>query len=651
MKSFLLFFTLSFIFSITTTAQETARRDVDLIATSEAAAHAKLLNRDMSSLTLASGNYTVNYYKCNWTIDPAVYYISGKVTVYFTITSGTSQLVFDLSSAMHVDSIYMRKTRLSYSQSSNQTLTVQLPKSYKKGKIDSVAIYYQGAPIGSGFGSFIQSYHNGTPVIWTLSEPYGARDWWPCRNGLDDKADSIDIYVKHPSAYKTSSNGVLVSAIKKGSTTTTHYKSRYPIASYLVAFAVTNYSVFTDNIQLGSSTMPVISYVYPEDSAIFHSNTHFMLDAMHLYNDKLAPYPFINERYGQTEFGWGGGMEHQTNSFIISVGENLMAHELAHQWFGDAITCGSWQDIWLNEGFATFCADFLYTETYHPTQLQAYVNSDLSYVTSAPNGSVKVDDTTSVGRIFDGRLTYDKGAFLLRMLRWTLGDSAFFAGITNYQSDPKLKYNFARTFDFKTHLEAASGKNLTYFFDQWFTGQGYPSFTVNWNQDAGDIANINISQTTSDNSVSFFKVPLALQFKNGSQTKTIIVNDSINNQSLTEAIGFTADTVLIDPDSYLISKNNSSIKTAPPVTLAAEIAVSPNPFSNSLHFTLPAGNGKKVLINLCDMNGRIVTSKTTFSTAKSQVYSLDLPANVKTGTYILRITVDGKSTSQIVIKQ
>jgi len=532
MKSILLSVLVLIIFS-TTKAQDASCKTVNAIASSEAAAHARLFAKDMSALTAASGNYSVHYYRCDWTIDPNVYYIKGKVTPHFIVTSATNQLVFDLSSALHVDSIYMRKKKLTFSQASNETLTVQLPKTYQAGKRDSLTIYYQGEPTGSGFGSFIQSTHNNKPVIWTLSEPYGARDWWPCRNGLDDKADSIDIYVTRRSLYKTSSNGVLVNTVKKGSNTTTHYKSRYPIASYLVAFAVTNFSVFTDNVQLGNTTLPVISYVYPEDSASFHSNTHFMLDAMRLYNDKFVPYPFINERYGQTEFGWGGGMEHQTNSFITSPGENLMAHELAHQWFGDRVTCGSWEDIWLNEGFATFCADFLYNETYAPSQLKTYVRQDLLNITSAPGGSVKVDDTTSVGRIFDGRLSYDKGAFLLRMLRFTLGDSAFFAGIINYLNDPKLQYNFARTTDLRAHLETASGKDLGYFFTQWYSGQGYPSFTVNWSQDASNIASINISQTTSHSSVSFFRVPLALQFKKGSQTKTIIVDHTTNNQFVT----------------------------------------------------------------------------------------------------------------------
>ena len=270
---------------INTQAQEHICKEVNGIAQYEAATQSKKITRTQLSQTLASSNFSVNYYRCEWTIDPAVNYISGKVTSYFTVSAASNALVFDLYHGLKVDSIFIRKQKLVFSQSSNETLTIQLPKTYRAGKKDSLSIYYQGVPLGSGFGSYVQTTHNETPVIWTLSEPYGARDWWPCRNGLDDKADSMDIYVTHPSQYKTSANGVLVNTLIKAGNTTTHYKHRYPIASYLVAFSVTNFSTFTDYVQLGNASLPVISYIYPEDSAVFHNDTYHMLDAMQLYNE------------------------------------------------------------------------------------------------------------------------------------------------------------------------------------------------------------------------------------------------------------------------------------------------------------------------------------------------------------------------------
>ena len=166
-------------------------------------------------------------------------------------------------------------------------------------------------------------------------------------------------------------------------------------------------------------------------------------------------------------------MEHQTNSFIVSPNENLMAHELAHQWFGDKITCGSWQDIWLNEGFATYLSYF-YFEKGDPAGHLNRLKNLSNAITSVPGGSVWVEDTTNVGRIFSSRLSYNKGAYLVHMLRWVLGDTSFFRGVRQYMNDPKLAYGFAITEDLKRNLEQVSGKDLTEFFNDWFKGQGHP---------------------------------------------------------------------------------------------------------------------------------------------------------------------------------
>ncbi len=630
-------------------AQNQESNPVNKIAAMEKEAYAKRNTNGL--LSLASNNFSIHYYKCEWTIDPKKNYITGKVTPHFIVSGTANSLVFDLSNVLKVDSILMRKTKLSFSQASNLTLTVNLPSTYANGAKDSISIFYQGAPAGGGFGSFVKSTHNGTPVLWTLSEPYGARDWWPCRNGLDDKIDSIDIYVTHLSKYKASSNGLLISTTKKGRNTVSYFKHRYAIASYLVAIAVTNYSTFTDYVQLGTVNMPVISNVYPEDSVTFHSNIGSVLNGLQLYSTKFTKYPFINERYGQTEFGWGGGMEHQTNSFVISSEEGLVTHELAHQWFGDKVTCGSWEDIWLNEGFATFCADFLYTENYNPSQNLLNIKSDLDNIVSQTGGSVKVDDTSSVNRIFDGRLSYDKGAFLLRMLRFTIGDQQFFEGVSKYLNDSLLKFNFAKTADLQRNLEAVSGLDLTYFFNQWFTGQGYPSFTVNWSQDLSNNATITLSQTTSHPSVSFFQVPLALKFKNATQEKTIIVQHTINNQVVIENIGFKADTVLIDPDMQLISKNNKTVRSfTKQVGANSSITVSPNPFIDRINVSLKDASGKKVLLQLFDNAGHLTAHNELTCSSNNQNSTLTIPRNLPSGRYLLRVAVDDKVTVHALIK-
>ncbi|MEI9957607.1 MAG: M1 family aminopeptidase [Ferruginibacter sp.] len=177
--------------------------------------------------------------------------------------------------------------------------------------------------------------------------------------------------------------------------------------------------------------------------------------------------------------------------------------------FGDKITCGSWQDIWLNEGFATHLASF-YNENKYPLTATANRQNEIDNITSQVGGSVWVDDTTNVNRVFDSRLSYTKGSHLLYMLRWILGDAVFLTALRNYQADPTIKYNFARTSDLKRNLEQTSGKDLTSFFNEWFTGQGYPSYNVEWANGGNGNVSIKMNQTTSHPSVSFFELPVAL---------------------------------------------------------------------------------------------------------------------------------------------
>ncbi len=644
-----------FIFTVIYTkvcAQDFTCKDAHAIASMELQANTAKFNNGLFSK--ASKNFTVHYYRCEWGIDPAVYYIAGKVTPYFTITATTNKIVFDLAHQLTVDSIYLHGLKINFSQDVSDILTVKFAAQFAAGHKDSVSIFYHGKPAGGGFGSFTQTTHgNNVPVIWTLSEPYGAKDWWPCRNGLDDKADSIDVYVTYPSVYRASSNGLLVSRKVTNSTAVSHYRHSYPIASYLVAIAVTNFSVFTDHVQLGTVSLPVISYIYPEDLNGFKNANYIVLRALKLYNNTFADYPFINERYGQTEFSWGGGMEHQTNSFVVGTGENLMTHELAHQWFGDKITCASWRDIWLNEGFATYISGIVYNEKFNPSSVQSNVENELNYIVSSPNGSVWVDDTTNVNRIFDGRLSYDKGSFLLRMLRWTMGDSLFFKGLQQYQQDPKLKYGFAYTADLQRNLEAVSGLKLNYFFNQWFYGQGYPSFTVKWSQDANKKVTFSISQVTSDASVSFFKAPLQLVIKNGVKEKKVVVFTQINNQQADVQLGFVADTVLIDPDHQLISGKNKSIHQ----TLALDIMMSssdvqtyPNPVTDKLSVNIKSLGVQEFRAVLYNSAGEKVWSQ-TFSGAKSmQSFTVPFTAMPR-GIYLLHITTDdGKTIERKIIK-
>ncbi|MBK8491824.1 MAG: T9SS type A sorting domain-containing protein [Saprospirales bacterium] len=563
----------------------------------------------------ASENFDLKYYRLEWTVDPAVNYIQGVATAYFTPNENNFiALNFDLADALTVDSVLYHGQPVFANFVDAFLLKVDLPQEIGTGVLDSVTIYYQGAPVSTGFGTFVKGQHNGTPALWTLSEPYGSRDWWPCKHDLNDKIDSIDIYVHTPEAYRAASNGVLVGEWQEGNQKVYHWKHRYPIPAYLVAFAVTNYVYYSDFVPHPEGDIEVLNYVYPENLNQAMIQTQEIVEVMELYNEISGRYPFAEEKYGHAQFGWGGGMEHQTMSFVGGFNYGLIAHELAHQWFGDKVTCGSWEDIWLNEGFATYWTA-LTTEAYDTPQAWTdWKSSRINQITSQPGGSVWVDDTTSVGRIFDGRLSYTKGGMLLHMLRWKLGDDLFFEGIRNYIDDPALAFGYAHTIDLRSHLEAVSGLDLKEFFVDWFYGQGYPSYQLLWdyhNEKFFLIAN----QTTSHASVSFFEMPIPLRLIGDTQDTLIRLEHTQNGQLFEVALPWEVKAVHFDPDYWIVSAGNtvtkSPIDSALQRNLQAQIAIRPNPGDENLEVSILGERLWLERVRIFDASGQLIDDRST----------------------------------------
>lgn len=563
---FLLSFLLSFFYSSHAQNIGRERDDINVISQLEQKGHERhLFKATVNVRKNATQNFDVTYYRCEWEVDPAVRYIKGVVTTHFLMQTSGKNIVFDLSNDLSVSAVVRDNVPLAFDHNNN-SLAVTFPSDIQAGSKDSITITYEGVPSAAS-GSFVSATHgaNGAPVMWTLSEPFGSQDWWPCKNGLDDKADSIDVYIKHPAIYKTASNGLLQTETQLADKLITHWKHRYPIASYLVCFAISNYQVINNSVTIGTTNMPMVTYCYPENQQVFANGAQHAMSAMQFFSNMFGEYPFKNEKYGHVQFGWGGGMEHQTCSFMVNMGENLIAHELAHQWFGNRITCRSWEDIWLNEGFATHLAS-MYTQNKNPATAISNRTAGINLITAQPGGSVWVDDVSSSTRIFNNRLSYYKSSHLLYMLRWILSDAVFFTAIKKYMQDPALAYGFATTADLKKHLEAASGKDLTYFFDQWFTGQGYPSYQVEWFA-SGNNVQVKLNQSTSHASVGFFQLPVPLLFRNTvtGQQKLVVLNNISNGQVFLENIGFVPDAVDFDPEKWLITWNNTLTKMSDPL--------------------------------------------------------------------------------------
>jgi len=352
-----------------------------------------------------AGSFDLFYQQLRFTVDPAVNYISGSVSSSLRLLKdGVSEIRFDLNDALQVDSVYLNKKKVGFEHASDK-IKIALPTIASKNEIAGVEVFYRGTPPQNGMGSFVASKHNNSPVIWTLSEPYGAKDWWPCKESLADKIDSIDVYITCPQQYRAASNGKLVDDVVSGTTRTAHWSHRYPIATYLVAIAVTNYQTYSDFLNLtDGKKIEVLNYIYPEYLVTAKTKSDQILEILAFYNKKFGIYPFADEKYGHAQFGWGGGMEHQTMSFMYYLEFELVAHEMAHQWFGDCITLNSWHDIWLNEGFATYLTGLSYENLLNGQYWLTWKDNQVKRITSLPGGSVYVADTTDVDRIFSSRL-------------------------------------------------------------------------------------------------------------------------------------------------------------------------------------------------------------------------------------------------------
>ena len=597
-------------------------------------AHQKAQDRDLQNS--ADNRSDIHYCRLHWTVDPAIKYIRGEVMTVFEPLESLNSLEFDFSQVLTMDSIRFHGQSLAFSQNGD-VITVQFPAQLPAFLTDSLTFFYQGAPTSTGFGSFEVNTHNDTPVLWTLSEPYGAMEWWPCKQALNDKIDSVDIFITHPAVYRAASNGLLQAETTINGWTTAHWKHRYPIAAYLVCMAVTNYSTFTVNAPFGADTTKILNYVYPESLGDAQIGINDHVEAVQLYDQLFGLYPFHAEKYGLTQFGWGGGMEHQTMTFVGGFSYDLLVHELAHQWFGDKVTCASWEDIWLNEGFATYLTGLCYNYL-RPQYWGIWKADRIDKATSEPDGSVWVDDTTSVGRIFNSHLSYAKGAILLHMLRWKCGDTDFFAGVHNYVNDPAFAYGYAHTSDLKVHLEASSGLNLDEFFADWFYGRGYPSYQINWSRSPANEVKITLQQTTSNPSVSFFEMPVPVKLTDGVHDTTLVLNHTFSGQVFTASLGFAPTELVFDPDLWLASRNNivQEVSATGEPLPALSIDIAPNPAIGNFSVSLKATEGEAARLTVFAADGKLVLEQTVDvmpGLNDISVAATHLPA----GRYLLRL--------------
>ncbi|HEY4612693.1 MAG TPA: M1 family aminopeptidase [Bacteroidota bacterium] len=601
--------------------------------------------------SLASNDIDAIYYRLNLAVNPSSQTIRGSVLVQARVLSPLQSITLDLSGALAVDSVKLGSQSALF-QRQPFLLTITLDRPYAAGEVVSVEIYYGGTPASSGFGSFAFTTQGGSPWVWTLSEPYGAREWWPCKDHPSDKADSVDVAITCPSGLVAVSQGLLISTVQNADGTTTyHWKHRYPIATYLVSMTIANFEKFSDWYRYSpTDSMEVVNYVLPSVPDVSRNNLHRTIPMLGIFSDLFGEYPFITEKYGHAHFGWGGGMEHQTITSLGSFSEGIIAHELAHQWFGDMITMARWRDIWLNEGFATYAVALYYERDNKLSFYNNYLAGQMNSARQA-EGTLSVIDTTTVNTLFDSDLVYAKGAIVLHMLRHVVSDSLFFAALKVYANDPRFRFKTASTEDLRGVFESVTGTDLAYFFNQWVYGEQYPRYTCSWSaQPFAERYNVllRVQQTTGSNNPPLFTMPLDLRFSGTSFDTLLSVWNRTSDTTYTFTFPAEPSSFELDPGNWLL-KSVTYTNDSPGVPTDFSLAQNyPNPFNpvTTVRFSIPAypayvfGGKGLVTLKVYDLLGRELATLVN-TVLKPGRYQVSWNAEGQpSGVYLYRLTAN-----------
>lgn len=530
-----------------------------------------------------------------------------------------------------------------------------------QGQTFAIDIYYHGIPSD---GMFFVSTRNGDDHTYTSCEPSDTRYWFPCFDEPWDKADSVELFCTVGTGRTVVSNGVLVEIIDEGAGRYTyHWKTTHPISTYLISISVAEYSVITDYARIGNDSLPTVYYVYPEDSAAAVYDLANTPDMIEFYSTRTVPYPFMGEKYAvamSSIFNGWGAMEHQT---CTTFGDRLItgnrtyewidAHELAHMWWGDMVTCGDWRNIWLNESFATYF-DALYTE--YKYGYSAFQERRVDFFNSYQNEDQQFRYAVynPPSQYLFGAVEYEKGALILHMLRRLMGDTNFFAALIDYAN--QYRYGNAVTEELKTHLEAHYG-DLDWFFNEWIYQAGHPEYSWSWwqRQDGANY-NLNIAVHQNQTNAPTFKMPITFRahFNSGADS-TFTVWDSLQTQHFTLTFSRRPTVVYFDPENDLLKEVNQYTSVDDEQIVPGNFYLSrnyPNPFNPSTTIRYEIANDGQISLIVYDVMGRKVKTLTNGYASAGQ-YSVvwdgrdDSGMQVSSGVYFYVI----KTPANIAIRK
>lgn len=500
----------------------------------------------------------VQHYTFRIALDDASDEIRGRATLDVRfVQGGVTTIALDLASpaadgtGMTVDEVAGGAGALTFTHTADR-LQVALAAAPAPGSIQSFTVAYHGKP---GDGLNITKNRYGDRTVFADNFPDRARDWLPTVDHPSDKA-TCDFVVDAPAREQVVANGRLVEETDlAGDRRRTHWRESEPIATYLMVIGVARFAVqYVDEI----GNVPIETWVYPQDRDAGFFDFARTRRVLEFFGDRIGPYDY--EKLANVESTTRyGGMENASNIFYTERAvtgtrrvESTVVHEVAHQWFGDAVTESDWNHVWLSEGFATYFTHLFDEWAYGRDRLVAGMARDrdtvLAFAAGNPDLRV-VDDRVPIRKVLSP-YTYQKGGWVLHMLRRRIGDDAFWEGIRTYYRT--YRNGNALSEDFARVLSEASGQDLTAFFHQWLYEPGQPDIRATWHYDAARKAvDLRVEQL-QDDPVFTFDLDVGVAPAVGSPPRVETVHVTARVQSFTIAADAEPASLSLDPNVWLL---------------------------------------------------------------------------------------------------
>lgn len=564
--------------------------------------------------------YDAVKYTLDIAINPTTMMLDGRVVASVTSLAGRlSAIDFNLDDVFNVTSIQLvGGDPLGWSRLSG-ILTVSIPAGVVVGDTTDIEILYSGYPVTATDPGLYFSSYSGSPVVYSLSEPWSARAWWPCKDYPDDKA-IFDIYLSVPAALTAASNGTYLGYTEETRWAAPyrryHWQERYAMSTYLASIAASNYTILRDAfVYAPGDTMPVTHYVYPSLASKAQTDFNITVPALTFFSQIFCLYPFIAEKYGKAVCSIGGGMEHQT---LTSYGSSLVrgdhyydwifVHELSHQWVGDMITCKNWVHVWLNEGFASYAEALWFEHLQGASKLKSYMEGKdhpLNW-----HGPILRDPGNTDPWYYFDNVVYNKAAWMLHMLRHVAGDSTFFQILRDWCADPRYHFAAAETNDFRAVCEARYGSSLGWFFNEWLTRTD--RLTYRWSHVSYELNDaINLTIAIDQVQDSLYTMPVDFRVTTaGSVLDTFFwVDERREEFHLSFALDNPVTDVTFDPGHWILCDKSEVTTDAQTIPSAVYLEQNfPNPFNPQTVIRFGLDGPSQVLLQVFDVRGALVST-------------------------------------------